>query len=56
MTLSAAALARMEGWSAANAQHSHGEHLYSLDESNLSKVRIHDAFSSYLDAFGAYLR
>ena len=56
MALPETAVARMQAWSAANAQHSHGEHLYSLDESNLSAKRIDSAFSDYRDAFRHYLK
>jgi Sulfotransferase family len=55
LALSAEARARMDRWSAENAQHSHGEHLYSLDESDLSRRRIENAFSRYLAAYGSYL-
>lgn len=56
MTLSLDASERMDGWSAANAQHAHGEHLYTLDESNLSVARIKQAFAAYYIKFDAYLR
>jgi hypothetical protein len=55
MTLSDNALQQMRQWSAANAQHAHGEHVYSLEESELSRARIEAAFAKYLRAFGSYL-
>jgi hypothetical protein len=55
MTLSEQAGRRMEQWSADNAQHKHGQHVYSLEEAGLTRPRIKDAFSGYLRAFGAYL-
>jgi len=45
----------MQKWSAANAQHKHGQHVYSLEEAGLTKQRIDDAFAGYIDAFGAYV-
>jgi hypothetical protein len=55
LELTAAALQRMLGWSAANAQHQHGQHVYSLEESQLTRERIEAAFDPYLRAYGAFL-
>jgi len=50
-----AALARMLRWSAANEQHLHGQHAYSLSESALTRERIEHRFAAYLARFGAFL-
>jgi hypothetical protein len=55
MALSDYSLARMERWSADNAQHKHGEHVYSLAEGGLTRPRIEAAFAGYLSDFGAYV-
>jgi len=49
------ALDAMQGWSTANEQHKHGQHVYSLGEAGLTKQRIDDAFAAYIGAFGAYM-
>jgi hypothetical protein len=49
------ALARMLRWSAANEQHLHGQHAYSLAESALTRERIEHRFAAYLARFGAFL-
>jgi hypothetical protein len=54
-SLTGAALGRMLDWSATNRQHKYGEHVYSLDESGLTKARVDRAFADYLDRFGGYL-
>jgi hypothetical protein len=54
-SLADAALRRMLDWSATNRQHKYGEHVYSLDESGLTKARVDRAFADYLDRFGRYL-
>jgi hypothetical protein len=53
--LSEAAEARMRDWSTANAQHRHGVHKYSLEESGLSTDRINEKFAAYRAAFGRFL-
>jgi len=55
LELAPAALGRMRSWSAANTQHQHGQHLYSLEESGLTRQRLDRAFASYRRAFGRYL-
>ena len=55
LELTPAALERMRRWSAANAQHQHGQHVYSLEESGLTRQRLERAFAAYFSAFGSYL-
>ena len=55
LELTPTALERMRRWSAANAQHQHGHHVYSLEESGLTRERLDRAFAGYLRAFGSYL-
>jgi hypothetical protein len=55
LELTPAALERMQRWSAANPQHQHGQHLYSLEESGLTKQRLDRAFAGYRRAFGRFL-
>jgi hypothetical protein len=55
LALTDAALARMTRWSAANTQHKHGEHVYSLEEGGLTRPRIEAAFADYLRDYGALI-
>jgi len=55
LTLGDDALERMLRWSAANEQHMHGQHAYSLDESALTRERIEQRFGAYLARFSAFL-
>jgi len=55
LELTPAALERMRRWSAANTQHQHGQHIYSLEESGLTRERLERAFAAYFSAFGSYL-
>jgi hypothetical protein len=55
LKLSARALERMQHWSAGNAQHQHGQHVYSLEESGLTRARIDKAFAAYVRTFSSYL-
>jgi len=54
IALSDEVLARMRQWSTDNAQHKHGEHVYSLAEGGLTRLRIESAFAEYLARYGAY--
>jgi hypothetical protein len=54
LELTPSALERMRRWSAANAQHQHGQHVYSLEESGLTRERLDRAFAGYLRDFGSY--
>ena len=54
IALSDEALARMQQWSDDNAQHKHGEHVYSLAEGGLTRSRIEAAFAEYLAGYGPY--
>lgn len=55
MPLSQRAEAAMRKWSDQNAQHKHGVHEYSLEESGLSAVQIEEKFARYAREFAEYL-
>ena len=44
--------AAMRQWNAANRQHKHGAHRYTLAEYGLSEAQVHEEFSEYTKEFG----
>ena len=42
----------MRQWLAANRQHKHGSHRYTLEEYGLSEAQVHEDFSEYTKEFG----
>ena len=42
----------MRQWLAANRQHKHGAHRYTLEEYGLSEAQVHGDFSEYTKEFG----
>jgi len=44
--------AAMRQWLAANRQHKHGSHRYTLEEYGLSEAQVHEEFSEYTKEFG----
>ena len=42
----------MRQWLAANRQHKHGAHRYTLEEYGLSEAQVHEEFSEYTKEFG----
>jgi hypothetical protein len=55
LPLSDEAVTAMTGWFAANRQHKHGKHAYSLEEFGLAPAEERRRFGSYYDAYGALL-
>ena len=53
--MSARAREAMRQWDAANTQHKHGAHKYSLEEYSLDAVTVKETFRPYRERFGAYL-
>jgi len=45
-------VAAMRQWLAANRQHKHGAHRYTLEEYGLSEAQVHEDFSEYTKEFG----
>lgn len=45
-------VAAMRQWLAANRQHKHGAHRYTLEEYGLSEAQVHEDFSEYAKEFG----
>lgn len=55
LTVTGKARQAMERWSAENPQHRHGQHRYSLDQFELDKDRIRQAFEPYTSRFGGLI-
>jgi len=53
--LSPDAVEAMRGWEAANAQHKHGQHRYSLGDFGLSAAAVAEVFEEYARRFASYL-
>ena len=55
MELTPAAEQAMRAWAEANGQHRHGEHVYSLDGSEMTEADILSRLKPYAERYSAYM-